>query len=96
VSRELQENRARDIEFNDEKGNTDVNSVRSRYGRLRRQTKVKCAVQVLSLSPINITAQVNSNAHKVIAGFFLSPEPEVTKRYSCHHNSSRFTFPIRD
>jgi hypothetical protein len=24
------------------------------------------------------TGNVHSNAHKVIAGFFLSPEPEVT------------------
>jgi hypothetical protein len=26
----------------------------------------------------NNTANVHSNAHKVIAGFFLSPDPEVT------------------
>jgi hypothetical protein len=27
---------------------------------------------------LNKTSSVHSNAHKVIAGFFLSPDPEVT------------------
>jgi hypothetical protein len=35
----LQENRERDVEFGDEKGNKNVNSVLGEYGRMR-QTNV--------------------------------------------------------
>jgi hypothetical protein len=59
-----------------------------------KQRQLSGSAHIDRFSCVSTSVTVHSVAQKSITWIFLSPKPEVTWRYSCHHNSSRFTFSI--